>query len=155
MQSRGSNDKSYRKRPINCIDRGTIKCLPFPLVSVSAILCVIIVLSATSAIYIGVAGRRKHSASAIQTKDVSVKFSAETKVSASHERSDEKHINGGHGPSIRSLQDLSPSELHPKAGPRRHIVDPPSDAMPVTLVTCTTTVGYLHVSDSSRRKNRS
>lgn len=146
MQSRGNKDKSYRKRPINYIDRGTVQCLPFPLVSVSAILCIIIVLSTISALYVGVG--RKHSATAIHTEDnVSVKLSAKTKVSATHERSDKKRITGGgHGPSIRSLQDLSSSELHPKAGPKRHIVDPPSDAMPITLVTCTTTVGYLHVS---------
>jgi len=55
---------------------------------------------------------------------------------------DEGHVNG---PSIRSFQDLSPSELHPKAGPHRHIISPPPDEIPVTLVTCITTAGYLHV----------
>eukprot|EP00579_Thalassiosira_antarctica_P004845 CAMPEP_0201887768 /NCGR_PEP_ID=MMETSP0902-20130614/25816_1 /ASSEMBLY_ACC=CAM_ASM_000551 /TAXON_ID=420261 /ORGANISM="Thalassiosira antarctica, Strain CCMP982" /LENGTH=261 /DNA_ID=CAMNT_0048417799 /DNA_START=227 /DNA_END=1012 /DNA_ORIENTATION=- len=59
---------------------------------------------------------------------------------------DNKSNNGNsNGPSIRSFQDLTPSELHPQAGPTRHIVTPPADISPVTLVTCSTTAGYLHV----------
>ena len=56
------------------------------------------------------------------------------------------HRNGG--PQIQSLQDLTQSEIHPKAGQHRYMVSPPEDDKehPVTLVTCTTTVGYLHVS---------
>jgi hypothetical protein len=60
---------------------------------------------------------------------------------------DEREIaNINHRPSILSVKDLTDAELHPKAGPNRHIVNPPSDgSTPVTLVTCTTTVGYLHI----------
>ena len=51
-------------------------------------------------------------------------------------------------PQIQSLQDLKQSELHPKAGQHRYMVSPPEDDKehPVTLVTCTTTAGFLHVS---------
>jgi len=56
------------------------------------------------------------------------------------------HRNGG--PQIQSLQDLTQSEIHPKAGQNRYMVSPPKDDKehPVTLVTCTSTAGYLHVS---------
>lgn len=59
--------------------------------------------------------------------DVPTSLLAVTKVSAANEHPNNKHTNGVHGPSIRNLQDLTPSELHPKAGPKRHIVDPPPD----------------------------
>lgn len=60
---------------------------------------------------------------------------------------DEREITTiNHRPSILSVKDLTDAELHPKAGPNRHIVNPPSDGTtPVTLVTCTTTVGYIHI----------
>ena len=48
-------------------------------------------------------------------------------------------------PTIHSLDDLTPEELHPKATSRRYIVSPPEDLKPVSLVTCETTVGYLHI----------
>ena len=48
-------------------------------------------------------------------------------------------------PTIHSLDDLSPEELHPKATSHRYIVSPPSDLKPISLVTCETTVGYLHI----------
>jgi hypothetical protein len=143
------NGKPHRKRSIKYIDPGSTKYLPFPIASVTTVLCVALVLSTISALYAGV--RRKHAVPSIQ-RDVSVsppgKLVADTDVSATNQRSDGKDINGDHGPSIRTLQDLTPSELYPKAGPHRHIVDPPLDELPVTLVTCTTTVGYLHVSIS-------
>ncbi len=49
------------------------------------------------------------------------------------------------GPTIHSLDDLSQEELHPKASSHRHIVSPPPDDKPISLVTCETTVGYLHI----------
>jgi len=49
------------------------------------------------------------------------------------------------GPTIRSLDDLSPEELHPKASSHRYIVSPPPDDKPISLVTCETTVGLLHI----------
>ncbi len=48
-------------------------------------------------------------------------------------------------PTIHSLDDLTPEELHPKATSHRYIVSPPSDLKPISLVTCETTVGYLHM----------
>lgn len=49
------------------------------------------------------------------------------------------------GPTIHSLSDLTPDELHPKASHNRHIVSPPPDDKPISLVTCETTAGYLHI----------
>lgn len=46
---------------------------------------------------------------------------------------------------IHSLKDLKPSELHPQATSTRHIVTPPKDDIPITLVTCQTTKGFLHI----------
>jgi hypothetical protein len=136
--------KSYRN-----IDRGTTKYLPFPLASITTILCIVSVLSTLSAFYVSV--RRQQSASTIR-KDVTVTPTKEVGVSMTHistnERSENTHANDDRMPSIRALHDLTSAELHPKAGPDRHIVDPPQDILPVTLVTCTTTVGYLHVSGS-------
>lgn len=142
--------KSYRNRSIHYIDRGTTKyLLPFPLASVTTILFIVSVLSTLSALYVGV--RRQQSASTIR-KDVTVTPTKEVGVSMKHistnERSGSTHANDDRGPSIRALQDLTSAELHPKAGPDRHIVDPPQDILPITLVTCTTTAGYLHVSGS-------
>ena len=48
-------------------------------------------------------------------------------------------------PTIHSLDDLTPEELHPKATSHRYIVSPPPDLKPISLVTCETTVGYLHI----------
>lgn len=49
------------------------------------------------------------------------------------------------GPTIHSLDGLSLDELHPKASSHRYIVSPPADDKPISLVTCETTVGYLHI----------
>ena len=49
------------------------------------------------------------------------------------------------GSTIHSLDDLSQEELHPKASSHRHIVSPPPDEKPISLVKCETTVGYLHI----------
>lgn len=49
------------------------------------------------------------------------------------------------GRTIHSLKDLSPSEQHPEATATRHMVTPPKDVIPITLVTCETTKGFLHI----------
>ena len=46
---------------------------------------------------------------------------------------------------IHSLQDISQSDLHPQATSSRYIVSPPKDDTPITLVTCETTKGFLHI----------
>ena len=46
---------------------------------------------------------------------------------------------------IHSLQDLSQSDLHPQATSSRYIISPPKDNLPITLVTCETTKGFLHI----------
>ncbi|KAL3797836.1 hypothetical protein HJC23_006874 [Cyclotella cryptica] len=46
---------------------------------------------------------------------------------------------------IRSLKDLTPSQLHPQATSSRHIVTPPIDSIPISLVSCSTTKGFLHI----------
>ena len=128
--------------------------LPFPVASITTILLIFLCLSTLSALYIG--ARRSNGVPAI---DFSTIPSAGTIVSEVNDNGPSKaqsEINGndpphmmeikdGNGPTIHSFQDLTPAELHPKAGPDRHIVSPPSDELPVTLVTCTTTVGYLYI----------
>ena len=80
--------------------------------------------------------------------DSSSTAAAATAAAAGIDGGDERDIPTkiNHRPLILSVKDLTDAELHPKAGPNRHIVNPPSDGItPVTLVTCTTTVGYLHI----------
>lgn len=140
--------------------------LPFPIASISTILLVLILLSTLSALYIG--AHRNHHATVIDLSSVVVTSSDAIVVDnkninhndgsssasgnnnnnneSNNESNENKHNNdNNNGPTIRSFQDLSPSELHPQAGPDRHIVSPPADEIPVTLVTCSTTVGYLHI----------
>ena len=53
--------------------------------------------------------------------------------------------HGSRGPTIYSLDDLSPDEIHPKANRHRHIVSPPPDDKPISLVSCESTAGYIHI----------
>lgn len=136
----------YRKRSLAHFDSGTSKRLPFPAASLTTILLVALVASTLSALYIG-AHRRRNYVAVVRTKIPTVV------PSSSGEEGIIGSTTGGglqtddvSGPSIRSLKDLTRAELHPEAGPRRHIVTPPQDTQPVTLVTCSTTAGYLHVS---------
>jgi hypothetical protein len=129
----------YRKRSLAHIDSGTSKCLPFPVASVTTILLVALVASTLTALYIG--AHRPYEV--VQTKIPSIPSSGKDTTGLQTD---------DNGPSIRTLKDLTQAELHPKAGPHRHIVTPPHDESPVTLVTCSTTAGYLHV--SCRRRAR-
>ena len=123
--------KPFRQRSLNYTSRGA---------SLTTILSRTILLSTISAIYTGIWSRNNVPAAPPGTPNASAG------VNASTERTKVKQINHDNAPSIRTLQDLTPSELYPKAGLDRHIVDPPQDIIPVKLVECTTTVGYLHVS---------
>ncbi|KAL7549551.1 hypothetical protein ACHAWF_012819 [Thalassiosira exigua] len=132
-----TRNQSFRKGRISNIDRSN-RFLPFP-ASASEALVIILCVSTRSALFIGI-HRHKHA--------TAIDFSGGSSGNVA-----ERHDNivtprdAGHddGPSIRSFQDLSPSEIHPVAGPDRHIVSPPSNKAPITLVTCSTTVGYLHI----------
>lgn len=144
----------YRKRSLAHFDSGiTSRWMPFPAASVTTILLVALVASTLSALYIG-AHRRRHDDVVVARR---TKIPTTTVVVPSSSGKDDGIIGsttgGGlqtteyvNGPSIRSLKDLTQAELHPRAGPRRHIVTPPQDTSPITLVTCSTTAGYLHVS---------
>ena len=132
----------YRKRSLAHFDSGTSKWPPFPAASVTTILLVALAASTLSALYIG--AHRRYVV--VRTKIPPVPSSGEDGVGST--RGLETDVNA---PSIRSLKDLTQAELHPKAGPHRHIVTPPQDKS-VTLVTCSTTAGYLHV--SCRRRAR-
>ncbi|KAL7528608.1 hypothetical protein ACHAXR_002529 [Thalassiosira sp. AJA248-18] len=113
---KSARGKPFRKTSLK--SERDIRYLPFPVASISTILLVAVFLSFLSALYTG-AHRTIHQHSNIRPK--------------------------GSGPSIQSFQDLALSEIHPRAGPHRHIVSPPPDESPVTLVTCSTTAGYLHI----------
>lgn len=143
--------QQYRKRPLTSSDdRRAYGNHPRLRIasSASTIVFVVLVLSTLFALYIG-ANRTKVEPIRIPT------VRKGTKVDEKFDRVDSSFTSaavaattadGNHRPSILSLKDLTYTELHPKAGPNRHIVNPPSDGTtPVTLVTCTTTVGQIHI----------
>lgn len=150
--------QQYRKRPlISSDDRRVYRNHP-PLriaSSASTIVFVVLVLSTLFALYIG-ANRTKVAPIHIPTVQkgtlIDEKFdrvdssSTAAAVAADIDGDESESTAIIHRPSILSLKDLTYADLHPKAGPNRHIINPPSDGTkPVTLVTCTTTVGYLHI----------
>ena len=125
-QTRG---KRYRERSLRSYDGVTL----------SSALLVVLVVSTLLALYVGL------------HRNVKNRINNDAPPDSIPENDIVSSSNSNNGPSIRSFQDLTQSELHPKAGPQRHIVSPPSDdeQHPVSLVTCSTTVGYLHVSSCS------
>ena len=132
-QTRG---KRYRERSLRGYGGG---------LTLSSALLVVLVISTLVALYIGL----HRSSVKNQINDASpdrVTFHEQKNDIVSSSNNNNKSSNNG--PSIRSLKDLTQFELHPIAGPQRHIVSPPSDdeQHPVSLVRCSTTVGYLHVS---------
>ncbi len=148
--------RPYRKRSLAHFDSGiTSKWMPFPAASVTTILLVALVASTLSALYIG-AHRRRYDGVVLVARGTKIPTTTVVAVPSSSGEEDGivgSATGGGlqttddvNGPSIRSLRDLTQAELHPEAGPRRHIVTPPRDTSPITLVTCSTTAGYLHVS---------
>ena len=146
MRARGKPFRNvHRKTSLTESDSDT-PFHPFPVASISTVLLVILLLSTLSALYTGV--HRDHRA--VVVRDYSSIPASGTavddKVNGNDGPATNNESNGNNeGPSIRSFKDLSASELHPQAGPHRHIVSPPPDETPVTLVSCSTTAGYLHV----------
>lgn len=154
MNTRG-NINYYKKR----YNHNGGRLLPFH-INISTVLLGITLLSTLLALYIG--GHRGNSNSILPLSyDVSSNNNAisvgnqlvenantrkDANLSANNDSINQNNRNGG--PQIQSLQDLTQSEIHPKAGQHRYMVSPPEDDKehPVTLVTCTTTAGYLHVS---------
>ena len=124
-QTRG---KRYRERSLRSYDGVTL----------SSVLLVVLLVSTLLALYVGL------------HRNVKNRINNDAPPDSIPENDIVSSSNSNNGPSIRSFQDLTQSELHPKAGPQRHIVSPPDDGQhPVSLVTCSTTVGYLHVSSCS------
>jgi len=146
MNTRG-NINYYKKRS----NHNGGRLLSFP-ITISTVLLAVTLLSTLLALYIG--GHRGKSNNLLTLDDVSSNIdnqlvengNAKKDANLLANNDSMNHRNGG--PQIQSLQDLTQSELHPKAGQHRYMVSPPKDDQehPVTLVTCTTTVGYLHVS---------
>ena len=148
MTTRG-NTNYYKKRS----NHNGGRLLPFP-ITISTVLLAVTLLSTLLALYIG--GHRGKSNlilddvssyNAISVGNQQIEnANAKNDANLSETSDSINHRNGG--PQIQSLQDLTQSEIHPKAGQHRFMVSPPEDDKehPVTLVTCTTTVGYLHVS---------
>ncbi|KAL9183850.1 hypothetical protein ACHAXT_004706 [Thalassiosira profunda] len=132
MQSAGTSFR--RKRPTSDRDAA----LPFPAASLSTILVGVVLLSTLAAMIVGVhRGQEAVHLQIIPSEPSGAKaVTIDATIGGAHK---------GDGPTIRSLADLTPAELHPQAGPDRHIVTPPADDLSVSLVTCKTTVGYLHI----------
>lgn len=125
MGSRSGTKKSFGKashRPVK--------------VSVSAIILIIVYLFTMYGFCIGLNRKRNNDYVIGQNNVVKNGESSITAVVDS---------DSGSGPTIHSLDDLSPEELHPKANSHRHIVSPPPDDKPISLVTCETTAGYVHI----------
>ena len=151
--------------------------LPFPVASITTLLFLALLLSFLSAIYIGASrnnhnhgdffvidvlssARRRRSSSEAGSSSANANGgdgSSSTMgnvVATDNTFNDNDHDTVSHNDNgstttttIHSFQDLKPSEIHPIAGPNRHIVTPPADEkmLPVSLVTCKTTAGYLHI----------
>ena len=136
---------SYRKRSL----ANDISPLPFPVASVSTLLFIVLGVSTLLALSIGAS--RNHHGVTLGAIDLPVAGPAaataggQTDANDVPSNSNQGDKNASGGPFIRSFRDLKEAELHPQAGPDRHIVSPPPDEMPATLVTCKTTAGYLHV----------
>lgn len=156
-QARGN---PHRKRSYNNNNgQDSIIILLFPK-TISSILLIVLLISTLSALYVGIGGHRhrtkQYHNAAIKLDAVSLKVLSSSTIDdgkrneniiISSPKNETSKRNYGSLPTIHSFKDLTSSELHPKAGPNRHIVTPPSDeGHPVTLVTCSTTAGYLHVS---------
>ena len=157
-QARGNH---HRKRSYNNNNNGhdSIIILFFPK-TISSLLLIVLLISTLSALYVGIGGHKhrtkQYHDAAIKLDAVSLKVLSSSTMDdgkrnehiiiSSPKNSETSKRNYGSLPTIHSVKDLTSSELHPKAGPNRHIVTPPSDeGHPVTLVTCSTTAGYLHV----------
>lgn len=109
---------------------------PQPLKKLSSASAIILIIVCLFTIYgFGVGLNRTHS----------IDFVIKQSSSVTTDNSAENESGSSKGPTIRSLDDLSQEELHPKASSHRHIVSPPPDDKPISLVTCETTVGYLHI----------
>ena len=150
--------------------------LPFPVASITTLLFLALLLSFLSAIYIGASrnnhnhgdffvidvlssARRRSSSSEAGSSSANANggdgsISIGNVVATDNTISDNDNDTVSHNDNgstttttIHSFQDLKPSEIHPIAGPNRHIVTPPADEkmLPVSLVTCKTTAGYLHI----------
>ena len=155
-QARGN---PHRKRTYsNNNGHDSIIILFFPK-TISSFLLLVLLISTLLALYVGIGGhmhRTKQYNAAIKLDAVSLKVLSSSTIDdgkrneniiISSPKNETSKRNYGSLPTIHSFKDLTSSELHPKAGPNRHIVTPPSDeGHPVTLVTCSTTAGYLHVS---------
>ena len=143
-QTRG---KRYRERSLRSYDGVTL----------SSVLLVVLLVSTLLALYVGLHRNVKNRINDAPPDNTNPNYAKPDWMTFDEEHNNDtvsSSSNDGstnNGPSIRSFQDLKQSELHPKAGPQRHIVSPPSDdeQHPVSLVTCSTTVGYLHVSSCS------
>lgn len=130
--------------------------ISFPIFSLSSFLIALVFFSGLSSIFVGVTRQRQpgYSYAPHPVPASTVTFPNADGGSESIKtgniravKKDENDIAGDDG-KIRSLKDLTPEELHPHAGPHRHLVDPPPDndpSHPLTLVECQTTKGPLHI----------
>jgi cyclophilin family peptidyl-prolyl cis-trans isomerase len=110
-------------------------------VSASVLFAILLSVSILSALYTGM--NRNNHGHALRTNAIN---ESEANISVSSNRKPETiERKKNDGRTIHSLKDLSPLELHPQATSTRYIVNPPADKIPITLVTCETTKGFLHI----------
>jgi peptidyl-prolyl cis-trans isomerase A (cyclophilin A) len=121
-------------------------------ISLSLLLVIFICLSTMSALYTGFNRSHHHNDHRHNNVRASVNastYSNELVNDSTHNKHSYKiTISGSEkkdSRTIHSLQDLSPAQLHPQATSSRYIVTPPKDDIPITLVTCETTKGFLHI----------
>ena len=115
-----------------------------PFVSVSSL--IILLLSASILLAWYTSMNHRHGQLRANLLDETIK----TATSTMYDESNDHHIHNtiskkGDGRTIFSLKDVSAFERHPEATSTRHTVTPPKDEIPITLVTCETTKGFLHI----------
>jgi hypothetical protein len=114
-----------------------------PFVSVSSLVVLFACLSTFSALCVGINRSHMYHMELVHN-DVDVrrnKASENRREAYKLKRNSEMNDSR----TIHSLKDLTPSQLHPQATSYRHIVTPPIDKIPISLVSCHTTKGFIHI----------
>ncbi|KAL7486441.1 hypothetical protein ACHAW6_012045 [Cyclotella cf. meneghiniana] len=114
-----------------------------PYVSVSSLVVLFACLSTLSALLVGINRSQSYYKELVDNK-VDVRRNKASDIRReTYKLKNNSEINDSR--TIHSLKDLTPSQLHPQATSNRHIVTPPIDKIPISLVSCHTTKGFLHI----------
>ncbi|KAL7517035.1 hypothetical protein ACHAWX_001994 [Stephanocyclus meneghinianus] len=114
-----------------------------PYVSVSWLVVLFACLSTLSALLVGINRSQSYYKELVDNK-VDVRRNKASDIRReTYKLKNNSEINDSR--TIHSLKDLTPSQLHPQATSNRHIVTPPIDKIPISLVSCHTTKGFLYI----------